>query len=86
LQENTKLLVTSGFVQVSIFWFLNSLREKYTSRSALQTKTSHSLFQDVYSLVPFDFNVLLQWRIKGGADWATARGPQHLGGPQYLSR
>jgi len=27
-----------------------------------------------------------QWRIKGGADWATARGPQHLGGPQSLSR
>jgi len=22
-----------------------------------------------------------QWRIKGGADWATARGPQHLGAP-----
>jgi len=27
-----------------------------------------------------------QWRIKGGADWATARGPQHLGGTQFLSR
>jgi len=26
-----------------------------------------------------------QWRIKGGADWATARGPQHLRGPQSLS-
>jgi len=21
------------------------------------------------------------WWIKGGADWASARGPQHLGGP-----
>jgi len=27
-----------------------------------------------------------QWRIKGDADWATARGPQDLGGPQSLSR
>jgi len=27
-----------------------------------------------------------QWRIKGGADWATAKGPQLLGGPQSLSR
>jgi len=27
-----------------------------------------------------------QWRIKGGADWATARDLQHLGGPQSLSR
>jgi len=27
-----------------------------------------------------------QWRIKGGADWATARSPQHLGGPQSVSR
>jgi len=27
-----------------------------------------------------------QWRIKGGADWAAVRGPQHLGPPQFLSR
>ena len=25
-----------------------------------------------------------QWRIKGGADWATARGTQHLGDSQFL--
>jgi len=29
---------------------------------------------------------LRQWRITGGADWATARGCQHLGGPHSLSR
>jgi len=23
-----------------------------------------------------------QWRIKWGADWVTARGPQHLGTPK----
>jgi len=27
-----------------------------------------------------------QWRIKGGADWATARGPENLGSPQFLTR
>jgi len=36
-------------------------------------------------LAPF-FVAYNQWRIKGGADWATARGLQHLGGPQFLSR
>ena len=30
-----------------------------------------------------DDDVTKQWRIKRGADWATARGPQHLGGPQF---
>jgi len=25
-----------------------------------------------------------QWRIKEGADWATARGPQQIRGPQSL--
>jgi len=33
-----------------------------------------------------DVDSYAQWRIKGVADWATARGPQHLGGPQSLSR
>ena len=31
-------------------------------------------------------NAFIQWRIKRGPDWATAKGPHHLEGPQFLSR
>jgi len=36
------------------------------------------------AVVPvFRFVTSRQWRIKGGADGATARGPHHLGVPNF---
>ena len=65
-------------------WVLYT-EKKYTERILFKVQAAKmGRLRRVYGVTLRDD--VHQWRIKGGADWATARGPQDLGGPKSLSR
>jgi len=57
-------------------WYLRSISNLVPRFALLSILHSFILPIYDYGSVVYD-----QWRIKGGADWATARSPQYWGGP-----